>query len=48
MGDFIITKIMNDRTSLLITNDDEDQIKLMKRNTMNDKFKEFKTVASSS
>jgi hypothetical protein len=41
MHDFFIDKIIKDKTSLLITNADEIQIKLMNRNTMNDRFTEF-------
>jgi hypothetical protein len=39
---FITEKIINDRTSLIITNGDENQIKLMNRNTMNKKLAEFR------
>jgi hypothetical protein len=41
---FITDKIIKNRTSLLITNGDEIQIKLMNRNTMNEKFAEFKKL----
>jgi hypothetical protein len=44
MRDFITDKIIQDKTSLLITNGDEDKIKFMNRDTMNKKFTEFKQI----
>jgi hypothetical protein len=44
MLDFIIDKIIQDRTSLIVTNGNENQIKLMNRDTMNRKLLEFKKL----
>jgi hypothetical protein len=44
MRDFIIDNIINDRTSLIITNGDENQIKLMNRDFMNKKLEEFRKL----
>jgi hypothetical protein len=44
MRDFITDKIIHDRTSLMITNGDEDQIKLMNRDIMNAKLIEFRKL----
>jgi hypothetical protein len=41
---FITDKIIKDRTSLIVGNSDENQIKLKNRNTINDKLTEFKQI----
>jgi hypothetical protein len=41
MLQFITDKIINDRTSLIITNGNEQDIKLMNRNIINIKLTEF-------
>jgi hypothetical protein len=44
MCDFITDKIINYRTSLIISNGDEIQIKFMNRDTMNKRFTEFRQI----
>jgi hypothetical protein len=44
MRDFITDKIINDRSSLLITNGNEQEIKLMNRDTINKKLAEFRKL----
>jgi hypothetical protein len=44
MRNFITDKIINHRTSLIITNCDEQDIKLKNRDTMNKKLAEFRKI----
>jgi hypothetical protein len=44
MLDFITNKIIKDKTSLIIADGDENNIKLFNKNTMIEKLKEFKQI----